>query len=124
MNNKIQEIKHDLESITPHPWGWAQSNTNCSLGECVRNELWSENDSQVELTKEDYKFAAKSPANIAYLLSEYDRIQEENESLKQQIESVNQALQEGVPVGMKTAQEFLDWLYSTLPFLVEDGDKE
>jgi hypothetical protein len=62
--------------------------------------------------------------SIEFLLSEHERLTIELESANTRIESVNQALRDGVPAGMKTADEFLDWLYSTLPFLVEDGDKE
>lgn len=54
---------------------------------------------------------------MAYLLSEYERL-----TIK--LESVNQALRDGVPAGMRTAEEYQDWLYSVLPFLDEDGDKE
>lgn len=61
---------------------------------------------------------------LEYLLSEYDRLTSELTSANTRVESLNKALHDGVPAGMKTAEEFLDWLYSVLPFLVEDGDKE
>jgi hypothetical protein len=71
--NKIDEIKAELMALTPRPWGWSESVTTCSLGECRRLELWTTENEEMELTIDDYKFAAKSPEYITYLLQEIER---------------------------------------------------
>jgi hypothetical protein len=81
---------------------------------------------RMEKLKEDYPPIMWSwqEEQLVYLLSEYNRLTSELTSANTRVESLNKALHDGVPAGMKTAEEFLDWLYSVLPFLVEDGDKE
>lgn len=71
--NKIDEIKEALAAATPGPWGWLETVTKCSLGECHRLSLWTTESADMELTQNDYKFAAKAPEYITYLLAEIER---------------------------------------------------
>lgn len=78
----------------------------------------------------------------AYTLSQsYDRLLEEHKALEQQLtekdatirtlerrlQSVNETLAEGTPQPGMSGENFIDWMYSVLPFLDDslgEGDQE
>lgn len=59
--------------------------------------------------------------------SDAERLLQELEKNEQRIKSFTEALQEGPSIGMKSAEEFIDYLYSVLPFIHEnyaEGENE
>lgn len=48
-----------------------------------------------------------------------ERLLRELEIQEKKVKSFTEALHEGAPVGMRSAEEFIDYLYSTLPFVEE-----
>lgn len=92
MNNKIQEIKDRHKNATQSPWYYDFDRPHPYLESIVydkNNEVICSLPSHDDEIKEaNLNFISNSPSDIAYLLSEYDRIQSENERFRQALNKI------------------------------------
>lgn len=94
MNDRIQEIRERHEGATPGPW--IAYEWTCDKGYAVYQNPVDVRKAitgygSVLQTKENAEFIAHAPDDIAYLLSEVERLQTENDRLMKEAAFWNQA---------------------------------
>lgn len=101
MNDRIQKIKKRLAEATPGPWESVvgsynetiivgQKGTVMSFGGTVAFESFKGD----EPNDDDEKFITWAPSDIAYLLSEVERLQMENERLNNEMDGMEILLED------------------------------
>lgn len=95
MNDRIQEIKKRLAEATLGPWEAVVGNYNEIAIVGQKGLVMSfggyagfDNFKGTEPSDEDERFITWAPSDISYLLSEVERLQSQNETLKEALEWV------------------------------------
>lgn len=78
MNNQIQETRDRLAAATPGPWTYKQ--TDCEFVVFDNDICWV--CTVPDNSTGNVSLIANAPEDIAYLLSQYDQLQTENEQLR------------------------------------------